>query len=46
VNGWPALGGRRDGVVTFVMSVETDGTRIVAIRSVMAPRKLAPSQVI
>jgi RNA polymerase sigma-70 factor, ECF subfamily len=40
VNGWPALVGRRGGVVAFVMNVECDGTRIVTIRSIMNPQKL------
>jgi RNA polymerase sigma-70 factor, ECF subfamily len=40
VNGWPALVGRRDGSVTFVMSIETDGEMIATIRSVLNPKKL------
>ncbi len=40
VNGWPALVGRQGGTVAFVMNIETDGARIVTIRSVMNPRKL------
>ena len=39
-NGWPALVGRRGGVVTFVMNIETDGEKIVTIRSVLNPQKL------
>jgi RNA polymerase sigma-70 factor (ECF subfamily) len=39
-NGWPALVGRREGVVAFVMHVETDGANIVAINSVLNPQKL------
>lgn len=40
VNGWPAVVGRRDGAVAFVMSFETDGEQITSIRSVMNPAKL------
>jgi ketosteroid isomerase-like protein len=40
VNGWPALVGRRGGAVTFVMSFETDGTKLTKIRSVLNPQKL------
>jgi RNA polymerase sigma-70 factor (ECF subfamily) len=40
VNGWPALVGRAGGVVTFVMSIETDGGAIATIRSVLSPPKL------
>jgi len=40
VNGWPALVGRRGVVVTFVMSIETDGAKIATIRSVLNPQKL------
>jgi RNA polymerase sigma-70 factor (ECF subfamily) len=40
VNGWPALVGRRAGAVTFVISIETDGAKIVTIRSVLNPKKL------
>ncbi len=40
VNGWPALVGRSGGVVTFVLNIETDGTEIVAIRSMLSPEKL------
>jgi RNA polymerase sigma-70 factor (ECF subfamily) len=40
VNGWPALVGRRAGVVTFVMNIETDGAKITTIRSVLNPQKL------
>jgi hypothetical protein len=39
-NGWPALVGRRDGVVSFVMNIETNGAEIVTIRSVLNPQKL------
>ena len=41
VNGWPALVGRRDGAANFVLSIETDGERILAIRNVVNPDKLA-----
>lgn len=40
VNGWPALVGRIDGAVVFVINLETDGAQIVAIRTVLAPQKL------
>lgn len=40
VNGWPALVLRLDGAVFDVMSFETDGERIHAIRSVLNPEKL------
>jgi hypothetical protein len=40
VNGWPALVGRRDGAVTFVINIETDGAKIATIRSVTNPQKL------
>jgi RNA polymerase sigma-70 factor (ECF subfamily) len=40
VNGWPALVGRLGETVSFVINIETDGARIVAIRSVLAPQKL------
>lgn len=40
VNGWPTLVGRRGGVVAFVTSIETNGERITAIRSVLNSQKL------
>lgn len=40
INGWPALVARASGVVTFVMNIETDGEKIVAIRSMLNPEKL------
>jgi RNA polymerase sigma-70 factor (ECF subfamily) len=40
VNGWPALVLRLNGTVFDVMSFETDGERIHAIRSVLNPEKL------
>ncbi|HVG59643.1 MAG TPA: RNA polymerase sigma-70 factor [Hyalangium sp.] len=40
VNGWPALVLRLNGVVFDVISFETDGERIHAIRSVINPEKL------
>lgn len=40
VNGWPALVGRRAGATAFVMNIETDGTHVVAIQSVLNPQKL------
>jgi RNA polymerase sigma-70 factor (ECF subfamily) len=39
-NGWPALVGRRNGSVSFVMNIETDGARILTIHSVLNPQKL------
>ncbi|WP_224245316.1 RNA polymerase sigma-70 factor [Hyalangium gracile] len=41
VNGWPALVIRLNGAVFDVISFETDGERIHAIRSVLNPDKLA-----
>ncbi len=41
VNGWPALVLWLDGAVFDVMSFETDGEHIHAIRSVLNPEKLA-----
>jgi RNA polymerase sigma-70 factor, ECF subfamily len=40
VNGWPALVGRRGGVVAFVINIETDGGQITSIRSLLNPQKL------
>lgn len=40
VNGWPALVGRQGGAANFVMSIETDGQRIIAVRNVVNPDKL------
>jgi RNA polymerase sigma-70 factor (ECF subfamily) len=40
VNGWPALVLRLNGTVFDVISFETDGERIHAIRSVLNPEKL------
>jgi len=40
VNGWPALVGRRAGSVAFVLNIETNGSEITAIRSVLNPHKL------
>jgi RNA polymerase sigma-70 factor (ECF subfamily) len=40
VNGWPALVGRLDAGVAFVVTIETDGARITAIRNVVNPQKL------
>ncbi|MDY7226048.1 RNA polymerase sigma-70 factor [Hyalangium rubrum] len=40
VNGWPALVLRLQGVVLNVITFETDGERIHAIRSVLNPDKL------
>jgi RNA polymerase sigma-70 factor (ECF subfamily) len=40
VNGWPSIVGRVGGNVFFVLAIETDGTRITAIRSMLNPEKL------
>jgi RNA polymerase sigma-70 factor (ECF subfamily) len=40
VNGWPALVGRRTGAANLVLSIESDGEKIVAIRNVVNPEKL------
>jgi len=40
VNGWPALVARRGGAVAFVLNIETDGTQITTIRSLLNPEKL------
>ena len=34
VNGWPAPIGRTSGAVNFVMTIETDGALIAAIRNI------------
>jgi RNA polymerase sigma-70 factor (ECF subfamily) len=41
VNGWPAIVARSAETVAFVINVETDGEKIVTIRSVLDPQKLA-----
>ncbi len=41
INGWPSLVVRVDGRLAAVVSLETDGERIYAIRSVANPDKLA-----
>jgi len=41
VNGWPALVGVLNGQVNAVLSIETDGQRIVAVRNAINPDKLA-----
>jgi RNA polymerase sigma-70 factor (ECF subfamily) len=40
VNGWPALVARTSGVASAVITIETDGTHILAIRNVVNPEKL------
>jgi RNA polymerase sigma-70 factor (ECF subfamily) len=40
VNGWPALVGRYEGIANVVLSIETDGERIIAVRNVINPDKL------
>ena len=41
INGWPALVGVLNGQVNAVLSIETDGQRIVAVRNAINPDKLA-----
>jgi RNA polymerase sigma-70 factor (ECF subfamily) len=41
INGWPAMVIRREGRLTAVVTLETDGERIFAIRSILNPDKLA-----
>lgn len=40
INGWPALVMHRDGQVAVVLSIETDGARVHALRLVLQPDKL------
>lgn len=40
VNGWPAFVGRTGEVVDAVITIETDGARITAIRNILNPDKL------
>jgi len=40
INGWPALVGRLHGAANLVLSIDTDGERIIAIRNVVNPDKL------
>jgi RNA polymerase sigma-70 factor, ECF subfamily len=40
INGWPALVGRSGGEVNAVITIETDGQQIVAVRNVVNPEKL------
>jgi RNA polymerase sigma-70 factor (ECF subfamily) len=41
VNGWPALVGTLNGVTEFIVSLETDGERIMALLNVVNPDKLS-----
>jgi hypothetical protein len=41
INGWPALVGRVGDAVFFVMTIETDGSRITTVRNIVNPDKLA-----
>jgi RNA polymerase sigma-70 factor (ECF subfamily) len=41
INGWPALVSKLDGTVNAVLTIETDGDRISAIRNVVNPDKLS-----
>ena len=40
INGWPALVAHNPDGVLLVITFETDGTRIHAIRNILAPDKL------
>jgi RNA polymerase sigma-70 factor (ECF subfamily) len=40
INGWPAVVGGRPGRVELVMTIDTDGERILALRNVVNPDKL------
>ncbi|WP_146649334.1 RNA polymerase sigma-70 factor [Labilithrix luteola] len=40
VNGWPAVVGRSNGIANLVLSIETDGEKITAVRNVVNPEKL------
>ncbi|MBF5042164.1 sigma-70 family RNA polymerase sigma factor [Aggregicoccus sp. 17bor-14] len=40
VNGWPAIVGRVGGTAEFVITIETDGAQIHALRNVVNPEKL------
>jgi RNA polymerase sigma-70 factor, ECF subfamily len=40
INGWPAIVGRTAGTPNLVLTIETDGERIVALRNVVNPEKL------
>jgi RNA polymerase sigma-70 factor, ECF subfamily len=40
INGWPALVGRSGRQVNAVITIETDGRQIVAVRNVVNPEKL------
>jgi RNA polymerase sigma-70 factor (ECF subfamily) len=40
INGWPALVGRSEGRVNAILTIETDGKQIVAVRNVVNPEKL------
>ncbi len=41
INGWPALVARIDGRIASVITIETDGQRIFAVRTIVNPDKLA-----
>ena len=45
INGWPALVGRRDGVVNGILTIETDGQKVIAVRNVVNPDKLSLPEV-
>ena len=40
INGWPAIVRRMDGAASFVLTIETDGAKILALRTVLNPEKL------
>jgi RNA polymerase sigma-70 factor, ECF subfamily len=45
INGWPALVAHGADGISFVITFETDGSRIHAIRSILAPDKLRLSHI-
>jgi RNA polymerase sigma-70 factor, ECF subfamily len=45
INGWPALVGCAPGGVQLVITIETDGERIIAIRNVINPDKLSLARI-
>lgn len=40
INGWPGLVGSAGGQVNAIVTIETDGRRIIAIRNIVNPDKL------
>ncbi len=45
INGWPGLVGSAGGHVNAILTIETDGQRIVAVRNIVNPDKLRLSTV-